>query len=928
MKLRLFILTLFITTLSFAQSKGTISGVITDKDSNNETLPFANVFVKGTKINATTDIDGKYSINIAPGSYVIQYTFVGYEPKEVPVKVTEGAKLVINQELSSGAYALEDVVIKSTFNREKETAILLEQKKAVEIKQSIGAQEMSRKGISNVEQGVSKISGISKVADRGIFVRGLDDRYNYLQINGLNIAPSDPNLKTIPLNYIPSDVVRNIDVFKTYNTNLYQDFAGASINVITKDVSSNATTKISISTGMNTNTTFKDFKTTNEGAHDFFGYNANSRNLPSVFGKNIRTGYTASPTESKDLFNSSWSPENTKAPLLIGTNIFHSQSHSLKNDKKWGYLFNANFSNNFLSQEGKRRNLNSEGFATKDFDRNVYQNTTQKSFLGSFNLKKTDKYNFALNLIYFHNSENTVDEVRGDNTDFITTDRPFFLRDIKFTENATYSIQQLGTLYFKDKKHTLDYGIAASLGKNEMPDRKTLLSEGEGENAEYITFNGADPFRFYSELENFNVNGKLSYEIKWKENEDGVFKNALKFGYNGDMTSYDFFQRTIRIFGGSGLTDTTLNTNDPQAFFDNAFNSGSLSYRSTADPTYKVEISQFINAGYINYNKNWNKFILDLGLRVEYLFRETTYRTEETDFSKPSLKLEYDPLDFSPVVNLKYMPSDRTNIRFTASRTSTKPRFREILPFRYSDGDGNFAIGNEKLINTTNYNGDLKYEIFPTPTSLFSATAFAKYIENPISRLLTGTSTGFLTSYDNFESATLFGLELETSIGLDNFFKDSDFAKRFNIGFNTILMKSKEEADKAKFPQLTNTSRSLQGASDFIINADIAYEIIKNDRTESKINLIFNTFSERIYAVGVDRADDIKEQPINMLDFTWRTTFNKKYQLNFSAKNILNQKFNTTQDATRELANPATYSNINQQLSLGTNIGLEFSYTF
>lgn len=928
MKIKLLFIALFVCTFALAQTKGTIKGTVTDKEANNTPLAFANAILKGTSIGVTTDEKGEYSISVVPGNYTLQFSYVGYENVEVAVTVVAGETVVINKTLGSGGYKLEDVVIQKTASKEKETALLLDQKKAVEIKQSIGAQEMSRKGISNVEQGVTKISGVSKVGDRGVFVRGLDDRYNYLQINGLNMVPSEPNLKTVPLNYIPSDVVRNIDVFKTYNTDLYQDFAGASINVITKDISSKATTKISLSTGMNTNTTFKDFKTTDEGSHDFFGYNADSRNLPAVFGSDIRSGYEATAAESKELFKSTWTPKASKAPLTIGTNIFHSQSHSLSNDKKWGYLFNANFSNNFLSQEGKRRNLNSTGFATKDFDRNIYQNTTQKSFLAGFNFKKTNNYNFSLNLIYFHNSDNTVDEVRGDNIDFITTDRPFFLRDIKFVENATYSIQQLGTLYFKDKKHTLDYGIAASLGKNEMPDRKTLISEGEGENAEYITFNGADPFRFFSELENFNVNGKISYEIKWAEKESGTFKNVLKVGYNGDMTSYDFFQRTIRIFGGSALTDTTLNTNNPEAFFDNAFDTGSLSYRSTADPTYKVEINQFINAGFVNYNRNWDKFIVDLGVRVEYLFRETKYRTEETSFDKPGLKLEYDPIDVSPVLNLKYMPNDKTNIRFTASRTSTKPRFREILPFRYSDGDGNFSKGNELLVNTTNYNADLKYEVFPTKTSMFSATAFGKYIENPISRLLIGQSTGYLTFYDNFESATLFGLELETAIGLDNFFKESDFAKRTTIGINTIIMKSNEEADKAKFPQLTNTSRSLQGASDFILNADIAYELINNDKTESKLNVIFNTFSERIYAVGVDFANDIKEQPINMLDFTWRNTFNKKYQLNFTAKNILNQKFNTTQDATRELANPATYSNINQQLSLGTTIGLEFSYTF
>jgi hypothetical protein len=65
---------------------------------------------------------------------------------------------------------------------------LLEQKKAVEIKQSIGACEMSLKGVSDVEEGLSKITGIVKVESRGLFVRGLEDRYNNLLINDLWVS--------------------------------------------------------------------------------------------------------------------------------------------------------------------------------------------------------------------------------------------------------------------------------------------------------------------------------------------------------------------------------------------------------------------------------------------------------------------------------------------------------------------------------------------------------------------------------------------------------------------------------------------------------------------------------------------------------------------------------------------------------------------
>ena len=260
MKLKFLFFILLISSSLLAQ-KGTISGTLTDKDMNNEPLPFANVQLKGTTIGTTTDENGKYSLNVEAGNHTLQLSFLGYETIEVPVTVKENQTITVNRALTAGGgVMLQDVIVQTTVSREKESALLLEQKGAIEIKQSIGASEMSRKGVSNVEQGVQKISGVSKVADRGIFVRGLDDRYNYLQINGLNFIPSDPNLKTIPLNFIPSDIVRNIDVFKTFNSSLYQDFAGASLGVWTKDISSKSYTKISISAGYNSNTSFKEFK--------------------------------------------------------------------------------------------------------------------------------------------------------------------------------------------------------------------------------------------------------------------------------------------------------------------------------------------------------------------------------------------------------------------------------------------------------------------------------------------------------------------------------------------------------------------------------------------------------------------------------------------------------------------------------------------
>ena len=172
MKLRFLLLSLLFSAFAIAQT-ATVSGVILDKEMNNEPLPFANIMIKGTKTGTTTDENGKYTLKLKPGSYTLVIGFLGYDTKEIPFTVKVNEKKVINYTLESNGVMLDDVVVIQTVSKEKESALLQEQQKAVEIKQSIGAQEMSRKGISNVETGLTKVTGITKVESRGLFIRGL-----------------------------------------------------------------------------------------------------------------------------------------------------------------------------------------------------------------------------------------------------------------------------------------------------------------------------------------------------------------------------------------------------------------------------------------------------------------------------------------------------------------------------------------------------------------------------------------------------------------------------------------------------------------------------------------------------------------------------------------------------------------------------------
>ncbi|NHW59224.1 Plug domain-containing protein, partial [Escherichia coli] len=97
----------------------------------------------------------------------------------------------------------DGVQLKATINKKTETAVLQAVKKSSVQVQAMGSEEISRKGISNVEQSLTKITGVNTVEGKGLFVRGLEERYNTLLINGLGSPSNNPFLKIIALKQFP-----------------------------------------------------------------------------------------------------------------------------------------------------------------------------------------------------------------------------------------------------------------------------------------------------------------------------------------------------------------------------------------------------------------------------------------------------------------------------------------------------------------------------------------------------------------------------------------------------------------------------------------------------------------------------------------------------------------------------------------------------
>ena len=77
------VLIIFSSLISFfGGAQVTITGTVIDGEFN-EPLPFANVLISETGTGSTTDFDGKFILEIAPGNYTLVFSFVGYQTQQV-----------------------------------------------------------------------------------------------------------------------------------------------------------------------------------------------------------------------------------------------------------------------------------------------------------------------------------------------------------------------------------------------------------------------------------------------------------------------------------------------------------------------------------------------------------------------------------------------------------------------------------------------------------------------------------------------------------------------------------------------------------------------------------------------------------------------------------------------------------------------------
>ena len=834
-----------------------VKGCVKDGQSK-EPLIGATVHVVGSDIAAVSDIDGNFQLSgLRDGIYDIEIKYVGYKTAvKRQVKIEDGKATTLDFELVADERQLAGVEVVAKANRESENVTMMEQKRSIIAVQTIGAQELSRKGVGDAQAAVAKVSGISKQEGvKNVFVRGLGDRYNITTLNRYPLPSEDPEYKNIALDFFSTDIIQSIEVNKAFYSDTPADVAGADINITSKELTGDYKLGVSVSGGFNTQTFSSDFMRMD-------GVNA--------FGFADRK----QPGDNLSAFNFRNSLDPSKQSLQVnqGYTLFGGKRFDIGGNPL-SFFAVVSHSKDYTHYDEEVRNSTTAGTLSQDMDGDISKVKTSQVAMANIEYSHNRKHRLAYNFMMVHAADESVGDYIGMDGDYQSSDTyEGFMRRQQVNDNLLI-VNQLSTKWQLAKQLDLHAGAAYNIVNGYEPDRRInhLVKGDDG----YVPMKGTGiQQRYFSTLKDkdLNVRAALVYRLK-----DGFEQHSnVKLGYMGRFVTDDF---DAVEYDMSVIKRNVFDIADVR--FDGYFNQDNYAagvfQLDRQNDVYSVE--KDIHSAYAEATYQFTpQFIANLGVKYDDVNLVVDYNVNKGG-TKGSQ--EIDKSYFLPSLNLRYNISEKHALRLAASKSYTLPQSKEISPFRYIGVSFN-SQGNPDLKPSDNYNIDLKWDWYISPSELLSVTGFYKYIKNPISRIEIASAGGFLSYQNIADHATAAGVEMEFKKHLYTQSLEDGGLSRLTLGLNGAYTYT-----MAKVPLATDpTGSQLEGAAPWIVNADLTYLLRKGSNSFTGA-LVFNYFSDRIYTIGTEGYQDIVENGIPTLDFVASAQLGKHFSISLKAHNLL-----------------------------------------
>ncbi len=875
-------------------NSGLVTGQITDAEK--QILPGASIIVEGMHTGVTSDINGFYTIaNLKPGTYTLKVSYVGYSPKEMTVTIANGKVLTRDVVLDEGA-ELKEVEVLGAFSGQRKAFQM--QKAAMGVTNVVSADQVGKFPDSNIGDALKRINGINVQYDQGEArfgqVRGTSADLTSVTVNGNRLPSAEGDTRNVQLDLIPADMIQTIEVNKVVTSDMDGDAIGGEVNLVTKSTPSHRILNFTAGTGY---TWISEKPQLNLGAtwgqrffNDKFGVMA-SASYQYAPGGSDNTEFEYVEKDGKVVLN--------EAQVRQYYVTRERQSYSLGLDYRFSPLHKISFKGiyNRRNDWENRYRISYKKLASDPSSQSVVIQTKA----GSDNnkdarLERQQTMDFTLD------GEHQFGRL---NVDWASS----FSRATEDRPNERYIGWKL------KGSDDLDFGAAMEDAGKKQPYCSLAIPSFDEGKWKLDEFTNSD--QSISENE---IKERINFSLPLAT---GKFGNTLRFGYK---YTNKHKKRNTEYYDYTDAADKYLSD-----WKDNL----STQVRSSFMPGSQYPIgTQFVSKGYLgnmNFDKADGQELLEeeagnykateqihaaylrldqrlgskltatAGLRMESTRLKTSgvnyvVDEEEEESLTPTGEFRNNYTNWLPSLLLKYTPDDNSNVRFSVTKTISRPKYSALVANKsFNLADQEATIGDPNIKPTEAWNFDLSADYYFKSIGMVSLGLFYKDIKNVNVETLgyyKGEELGLVGNEELFEvtqnmnayDARVFGVEvawqrdfgfIAPELRCLGFYGNYTYTHSTTRNYNPRL--GIEDGDDVK----------MAGSPEHTANASLYFE-----KNGINVRLSYNFASDFIDMMNTgSRELDRYYDKVNYLDlnasYTWGK--NTKFTVYAEANNLLNQ---------------------------------------
>ncbi len=791
---------------------------------------------------------------------------------------------------------------------------------------------------STVGDALSRVTSLSLVGGKYIYVRGLGERYSSTLINGFRMSSPVPFQKTVPLDIVPKGIVQSLLVQKTYSAEYPGDFSGGVVDIRTLPTPDDTYLNVDISVGGNSETTGGTGLTYDGGSWDHWGYDDGTREIPL----NIQA-LTSQQFEDIDhpqdrglgaSFFNRWDVFQDELRPNVGLDAELALRTELDNGILISFLAATRYGNEFENTLKDFRRYEFTGVdggsnQTVQFDQSTTKQTI--NLTGFYNLgMESNNHSLSLAHIILRQTDDEVQQQRGfSSEDDVTSGTEVASYLLQWTENEIESTSLTGEHFFDlaaVQGGAVRWRAVDGSAERVSPDRRTYTYSVNSDGLQEVVVPSKQaagdlreifqaPDRNFAELQDeiseygldvelplYVGDSDITIKLGWvdyervRKSEDRLFR----FDVTPSAPDYVLLMTPVQLFGLDNWSEGWVDARDFSASAANASGIFPFARAGETNTAYYLAIDAMVTPS----------IRIQLGARSEdtTLFADA-WGGNTLPGAGNSVSTEYS--DILPGGSITWEFINDMQIRIAYSESVNRPSLLEITGTTIRNPeDSNLYRGNVFLKPADLESLDARWEWYFGSNDSLSIGAFTKDFTNPIEIGKVQAQNDIFTWF-NAEEATLDGVEIELrkDLFLDDWFGWGDIWNNFTLNANLSLIDSEvtllgDGETAANVPvtgnrriaQLFSNKRQLTGQSDVLGNFMLSYT---DFNTGIRGSLAYNYTGERIVLVGADNAPDLVEDARGKLDFLveWNFMFwNTDMTVEFKAKNLTNEEVLWTQD--------------------------------